>query len=51
MTNTEQTLPIPPTASTQPKALRVMAEIISIICHPVFFPLVMAYVLAGTCEL
>jgi hypothetical protein len=30
---------------TQPKALRALANVISFICHPVFFPLVMAVVL------
>jgi hypothetical protein len=34
-----------PVNNTQPKALRILASIISYICHPVFFPLVMAYVI------
>ena len=34
-----------PVAEEQPKILRVFAQIISFICHPVFFPLVMAIVL------
>ncbi len=34
-----------PENNTQPKALRILASIISYICHPVFFPLVMAYVI------
>ena len=31
--------------ATQPAALRLFANIISYLCHPVFFPLVMAFVL------
>ncbi len=31
--------------STQPEPLRIMATIISWICHPVFFPLIMTYVI------
>ena len=31
--------------SPQPKVLRVLAHIVSFVCHPVFFPLVMALVL------
>jgi hypothetical protein len=38
----QRTVPQPP---QQPKILRVFAHIVSYICHPVFFPLVMAYVL------
>jgi len=34
-----------PAAKQQPKSLVVFAHIVSFICHPVFFPLVMAYVL------
>ncbi len=41
----EQLLSSTSPANTQPKALRVVAGIVSWICHPVFFPLVMAYVL------
>lgn len=33
------------TINTQPKSLRVLATMISYICHPVFFPLVMAIVI------
>lgn len=33
------------TNKEQPKALRVFAAIVSYICHPVFMPLIMAYVL------
>jgi hypothetical protein len=29
----------------QPKGLRMVANVISYVCHPVFFPLVMAYVI------
>jgi len=36
----QQTLPTP----AQPKPLRILAEVISFICHPVFMPLVMAFV-------
>jgi len=38
--NTESPIPNP-----QPKPLQVLAHIISYICHPVFFPLVMAFAL------
>lgn len=34
-----------PKPKTQPKILVILAEIVSFVCHPVFFPLVMAYVL------
>lgn len=34
-----------PTVKTQPKTLRVLAEVISFICHPIFMPLVMSVVL------
>ncbi len=34
-----------PKENTQPKALQVFAHIVSYICHPVFFPLVMAFVI------
>lgn len=34
-----------PQQSTQPKALRILAEIISFICHPIFMPLFMSYVI------
>ncbi|MBC7552459.1 MAG: phosphatase PAP2 family protein [Taibaiella sp.] len=33
-------------AANQPKALRVLASIVSYICHPVFMPLIMAVVLS-----
>jgi len=33
-----------PQPNLQPKALRVLANIVSYICHPVFMPIVMAYV-------
>jgi hypothetical protein len=33
-----------PQPNLQPKALRVLANIVSYICHPIFMPLVMAYV-------
>ena len=36
----QQTLPTP----AQPKPLRIVAEVISFLCHPVFMPLVMAFV-------
>ncbi len=39
-TKTEQPIP-----NTQSKTLVVFAQIVSYICHPVFFPLVMAYAL------
>lgn len=42
---TDQKQPRHSPDTVQPKALRVPAEIISVICHPVFFPLVMTYVL------
>jgi hypothetical protein len=45
MTDTAQTQPLPPATNPQPKVLRVFANIVSFICHPVFFPLVMTYVL------
>ena len=35
----------PAEQSTQPKALRVLASIVSYICHPVFMPLITAYML------
>ena len=34
-----------PVVNTYPKYLQVLAHIISYICHPVFFPIVMAYAL------
>jgi len=41
----QQTIPQQANISNQPKALRVVAEIISYIMHPVFFPVVMAFVI------
>ncbi len=35
----------PPVINTQPKYLQVLAHTISYICHPVFFPIIMAYAL------
>jgi hypothetical protein len=37
--------PPTPVASQQPKALRVLANIVSYVCHPVFMPTVMTFVL------
>lgn len=34
-----------PVISQQPKALRVLASIVSYICHPVFMPLIMSFAL------
>ena len=36
----------PVAQNTQPKALRVLAGIVSYICHPVFMPLITAFVLS-----
>ena len=41
----EQPIIQPTIPTTQPKILVVLAHIVSFICHPVFFPLVMAVVL------
>lgn len=35
----------PAPVNTQPKVLRVLATIVSYICHPVFMPVIMAYTL------
>ena len=45
MTVIEQKQQVPPAAAPQPRSLRIVASIISWVCHPVFFPLVMAVVL------
>jgi hypothetical protein len=41
----EQTVQNPLPTNTQPKFLRVLASIVSYICHPVFMPVIMAYTL------
>jgi hypothetical protein len=43
------TPPSPQVAHRQPKAMRVLAEIVSFICHPVFMPLFMSYMIYKLC--
>jgi hypothetical protein len=41
-----ETTSIPSVPNTQPKALRFLANVVSVICHPVFMPTILAFVLS-----